>query len=112
MGIDSGSPLRGYASVDSHTRLYALTPWGIPVIEGEEKTVIAPKGHPVTVTLGDGLPVGDLGHPHTDAQGLPAMLVADGQAGKLLRTHGVRRKRRRVVSCATTPDSRGPAREE
>lgn len=47
------------------------------------------EGHPVTVTLGDGLPIGDLGHPHTDAQVLLAMLVANGQAGKLLRNHGL-----------------------
>jgi ATP-dependent Clp protease ATP-binding subunit ClpA len=47
------------------------------------------EGYPVAVTLGDGLPVGDLGNPRTDARVLFAMLVADGRAAALLRDHGV-----------------------
>jgi ATP-dependent Clp protease ATP-binding subunit ClpA len=47
------------------------------------------EGHPVAVTLGDGLPIGDLGNPRTDARVLLAMLVADGRAAELLRDHGV-----------------------
>ncbi len=46
-------------------------------------------GHPVTVTLGDELPVGALGNRRADARVLAAMLVADGPAAKLLRAHGV-----------------------
>src|SRR5215207_416667 len=46
-------------------------------------------GFPVAVTLGYGLPIGDLGHPRTDARVLLAMLAAEGQAAKLLRDHGV-----------------------
>jgi ATP-dependent Clp protease ATP-binding subunit ClpA len=47
------------------------------------------EGHPVAVTLGDGLPIGDLGNPRTDARVLLAMLVADGRAAELLRDHSV-----------------------
>ena len=47
------------------------------------------EGYPVAVTLGDGLPIGDLGNPETDARVLLAMLVANGRAAELLRDHGV-----------------------
>lgn len=47
------------------------------------------QGHPVAVTLGSGMPLGDLGHPNTDRRLLEAMLVAGGPAGKLLRDHGI-----------------------
>jgi ATP-dependent Clp protease ATP-binding subunit ClpA len=47
------------------------------------------EGHPVAVTLGDGLPIGDLGNPRTDARILLAMLVAGGRAAELLRDQGV-----------------------
>jgi ATP-dependent Clp protease ATP-binding subunit ClpA len=47
------------------------------------------EGYPVAVTLGDGLPVGDLGSARTDARILFAMLVADGRAAAMLRDHGV-----------------------
>jgi ATP-dependent Clp protease ATP-binding subunit ClpC len=47
------------------------------------------EGFPVAVTLGDDLPIGDLGNPRTDARVLLAMLVADGRAAELLRDHGV-----------------------
>ena len=41
------------------------------------------------MTLGDGLPIGDVGHPRTDGRLLLAILAADGGAAKLLRQHGV-----------------------
>jgi hypothetical protein len=44
VGIDSGSPLRGFASIDSHARLYALPAWGILVIRSEENLAIARNG--------------------------------------------------------------------
>lgn len=47
------------------------------------------EGYPVAVTLGDGLPIGDLGNAETDARLLLAMLVADGRAAELLRDHGL-----------------------
>jgi ATP-dependent Clp protease ATP-binding subunit ClpA len=47
------------------------------------------EGHPVAVTLGDGLPIGDLGNPRTDARVLLAMLAAGGRAAELLRDQGV-----------------------
>jgi ATP-dependent Clp protease ATP-binding subunit ClpA len=47
------------------------------------------EGHAVAVTLGDGLPIGDLGNPRTDARLLLAMLVAGGRAAELLRDQGV-----------------------
>jgi len=47
------------------------------------------EGHPVTVSLGDGLPVGDLGNPRSDGRVLLAMLAANGRAAKLLREHGL-----------------------
>lgn len=47
-------------------------------------------GHPLTVTLGqDAYPIGDLGHPGTDAQLLELMLVSDTPAARLLRAHGI-----------------------
>ncbi|MEA2154041.1 MAG: hypothetical protein QOE11_181 [Solirubrobacteraceae bacterium] len=47
-------------------------------------------GHPLTVTLGqDPAPIGDLGHPETDAQLLGLMLVQDSPAAQLLRAHGI-----------------------
>ncbi len=46
-------------------------------------------GQLISVTLGDGLPVGDIGHPRADARVLLAMLLADGKAAELLREHGV-----------------------
>jgi ATP-dependent Clp protease ATP-binding subunit ClpA len=47
------------------------------------------EGFAVAVTLGDDLPLGDLGNPRTDARVLLAMLLADGRAARLLRDHGV-----------------------
>jgi ATP-dependent Clp protease ATP-binding subunit ClpA len=47
------------------------------------------EGYPVAVTLGEGLPVGDLGNARADARVLLAMLVADGQVASMLRDHGV-----------------------
>jgi ATP-dependent Clp protease ATP-binding subunit ClpC len=47
------------------------------------------EGHAVPVSLGDDLPIGDLGNPRTDARILLAILMADGPAGKLLRVHGL-----------------------
>ena len=47
------------------------------------------EGHPVTVTLGGGLPLGDLGNARTDSRVLLAMLVAGGRAARLLRDHGI-----------------------
>jgi ATP-dependent Clp protease ATP-binding subunit ClpA len=47
------------------------------------------EGFAVEVTLGDRLPVGDLGNPRTDARVLLALLAADGRAAELLREHGV-----------------------
>jgi ATP-dependent Clp protease ATP-binding subunit ClpA len=47
------------------------------------------EGHPVAVTLGDALEIGDLGNPRTDARVLLAVLAADGRAAELLRDHGV-----------------------
>lgn len=47
------------------------------------------EGYPVAATLGDGLPVGELGNARTDARILLAMLVADGRAAAMLRDHGV-----------------------
>jgi len=47
-------------------------------------------GHPVTVRLGgDGLALGDLGHPSLDAALLELMLVNDTTAARLLRAHGI-----------------------
>ena len=47
-------------------------------------------GHPLTITLGqDPAPIGDLGHPATDAQLLALMLVRDTPAARLLRAHGI-----------------------
>ncbi len=47
-------------------------------------------GHPLTVTLGqDPTPIGDLGHPRTDAELLGLMLVRDTPAARLLREHGI-----------------------
>jgi hypothetical protein len=47
-------------------------------------------GHPVAVRLGgDGLPLGDLGHPNLDAALLELLLVSDSLAARLLRAHGI-----------------------
>jgi ATP-dependent Clp protease ATP-binding subunit ClpA len=47
-------------------------------------------GHPVAVRLGgDGLPLGDLGHPSLDAALLELLLVNDSVAARLLRAHGI-----------------------
>lgn len=47
-------------------------------------------GHPVAVRLGgDGLALGDLGHPSLDAALLELMLVQDSAAARLLRAHGI-----------------------
>lgn len=63
------------------------------------------QGYPVTVSLGDGLPVGDLGHPRTDARILRAMLAADGKAAKLLRKHGVDEATVRQLHPRTEPET-------
>ena len=47
------------------------------------------EGRPVAVALGDGVEVGDLGNPQTDARILRAMLACNGRAAELLRDHGV-----------------------
>ncbi len=47
------------------------------------------QGHPVAVTPGSGMPLGDVGNPNTDRRLLEAMLVAGGPAERLLRDHGV-----------------------
>jgi ATP-dependent Clp protease ATP-binding subunit ClpA len=49
----------------------------------------AREGRPVLVGLPEGLPIGDLGNPRTDAGVLLAMLAAGGRAAALLRDHGV-----------------------
>jgi ATP-dependent Clp protease ATP-binding subunit ClpA len=47
-------------------------------------------GGAVPVWLGDHeLPIGDLGHPRTDATVLRAMLAKDGGGAELLRAHGI-----------------------
>lgn len=46
-------------------------------------------GQAVSVSLGGGLPIGDVGHPHTDARLLLAILAGDSSVAKALREHGL-----------------------
>jgi ATP-dependent Clp protease ATP-binding subunit ClpC len=55
-------------------------------------------GDAVPVTLGFGLPVGDLGNPRTDGRLLLSILAAAGPAAQLLRAHGVDEDRLRQLA--------------
>jgi ATP-dependent Clp protease ATP-binding subunit ClpA len=68
-------------------RLEAAPP---PVRQGFDLEAAIAGGEPLPVWLGDHeLPIGDLGHPRTDARVLLAMLAKGGRSAALLREHGL-----------------------
>jgi ATP-dependent Clp protease ATP-binding subunit ClpA len=69
-------------------RAEAASEQGFPRAPGDVHQALG-EGFAVEVTLGDRLPVGDLGNPRTDARVLLALLAANGRAAELLRDHGV-----------------------
>jgi ATP-dependent Clp protease ATP-binding subunit ClpA len=68
-------------------RLEAAPP---PVRQGFDLEAAIAGAEPLPVWLGDHeLPIGDLGHPRTDARVLLAMLAKGGRSAALLREHGL-----------------------